>query len=229
MHMFKFHCVAAATVVLAGGWTAVHAGDTPTQARARAALEAEMRRLGQLPFPTNQTPAVQTAPAAAIQTAPAATKPIVVQRSPAVTPHESNEDQAKAQAALEAKLRELGAAPPPGSALSSIAVPATAAPQANPEAQAQAQAALRKKMAELNQQQARAQAAREEENVGAGGGSAAAALGNAPGFKPMTPPPLPVTIQQEAALQALLQKYMANEITPEQYQIERAKIMAQKR
>src|SRR5579885_42300 len=47
------------------------------------------------------------------------------------------------------------------------------------------------------------------------------------GFKPIEPPPPPVTPEQEAQLHALLQQYLANQITPEQYQAERAKILGE--
>jgi len=47
------------------------------------------------------------------------------------------------------------------------------------------------------------------------------------GFKPVQAPPIPVTPEQEAQLHALLQRYIANQITPDQYQAERAKIMAE--
>jgi hypothetical protein len=47
------------------------------------------------------------------------------------------------------------------------------------------------------------------------------------GLKPIVAPPLPITSAQQAELQALLEKYEANAITPEQYQTERAKILAE--
>jgi hypothetical protein len=47
------------------------------------------------------------------------------------------------------------------------------------------------------------------------------------GLKPIEAPPLPVTAKQEDELHALLNRYIANEISPDQYQAERAKIMAE--
>ena len=47
------------------------------------------------------------------------------------------------------------------------------------------------------------------------------------GLKPIEAPPLPITAAQEAQLQALLAKYKANQITPEEYQKQRAEILAQ--
>jgi len=40
-------------------------------------------------------------------------------------------------------------------------------------------------------------------------------------------PPLPISPSKEAQLQSLLQQYKSDQITPEQYQIERAKILAE--
>jgi hypothetical protein len=47
-----------------------------------------------------------------------------------------------------------------------------------------------------------------------------------PAFSPVTAPPLPISQQQQSELQNLLSQYMANQITPAQYQEQRAKIMA---
>jgi hypothetical protein len=45
-------------------------------------------------------------------------------------------------------------------------------------------------------------------------------------LQPIVAPPLPISADKQAQLQALLAKYMANAITPGQYQTERAKILA---
>jgi hypothetical protein len=47
------------------------------------------------------------------------------------------------------------------------------------------------------------------------------------GLKPIKAPPLPVSAVKEAQLQALLERYKVNQITPEQYHTERAKILAE--
>jgi hypothetical protein len=44
--------------------------------------------------------------------------------------------------------------------------------------------------------------------------------------QPVTAPPVPISESQQQQLQALLQQYIANQITPAQYQAERAKILA---
>jgi hypothetical protein len=51
--------------------------------------------------------------------------------------------------------------------------------------------------------------------------------GVAMGFKPIEAPPLPVSAQKEAELQALLAKYMADQVSPDEYQKERAAILAE--
>jgi hypothetical protein len=47
------------------------------------------------------------------------------------------------------------------------------------------------------------------------------------GLKPIESPLLPVSAAQQAQLQALLAKYKANQITPEEYHKQRAEILAQ--
>ncbi|MGH8022857.1 MAG: hypothetical protein ACRED1_04710, partial [Limisphaerales bacterium] len=47
----------------------------------------------------------------------------------------------------------------------------------------------------------------------------------APNLESITAPPLPISQEQQAELQNLLSQYMANQITPEQYQDQRAKIL----
>lgn len=42
-----------------------------------------------------------------------------------------------------------------------------------------------------------------------------------------TAPPLPITAAQQAQLQELLAKYMANEISPEEYHTQRAAILGE--
>jgi hypothetical protein len=49
------------------------------------------------------------------------------------------------------------------------------------------------------------------------------------GLQPMVAPPLPISAAQQAQLQALLEKYNNNAISAEQYQTERAKILAEPR
>jgi len=47
------------------------------------------------------------------------------------------------------------------------------------------------------------------------------------GLKPIDAPPPPVSARKEAELQALLAKYMADQVTPDEYQKARAAILAE--
>jgi hypothetical protein len=47
------------------------------------------------------------------------------------------------------------------------------------------------------------------------------------GFKPIDVPALPISEAKEAQLKALLAKYRADQITPGEYQKQRAEILAQ--
>jgi hypothetical protein len=55
----------------------------------------------------------------------------------------------------------------------------------------------------------------------------AGTTGAALGFKPIEAPPLPISAQKEAELQALLAKYMADQVSPDEYQKERAAILSE--
>jgi hypothetical protein len=45
-------------------------------------------------------------------------------------------------------------------------------------------------------------------------------------FPPLEGPPLPISADKHARLDELLQRYKQDQVTPEQYQVERAKILA---
>jgi hypothetical protein len=98
-------------------------------------------------------------------------------------------------------------------------------------AQAAARAALMEKLSEWDVQQAQpAQPAATKAKPVVVPPSKPASIafpGKELGLKPIEAPPPPVSAAQEAQLQALLERYKANQITPEQYQTERAKILAE--
>jgi hypothetical protein len=50
---------------------------------------------------------------------------------------------------------------------------------------------------------------------------------NLPGLAPIPGPPLPISMAKQQKLSDLLRQYQADEITPEQYHSERAKILAE--
>ena len=100
------------------------------------------------------------------------------------------------------------------------AVQTTAAPS-DAEPQAKARSAVEQKMSELDQKNwATPEVMSPTNQINAN------YPGNELGLKPIEAPPLPISAAKQAQLGALLAKYMANAITPGQYQIERAKILA---
>ncbi len=266
MRIPKFLLAVCAATVCAS-FVSVRAGDNPAQAAARAAVEQKMRELDAQSsqtniapaVPQNETPPAQPAPSAGVEQTPAA-----VSTPPAET---NDESQAAAQAALEAKMRELNieaegqkqGAPilvnssgavtmemPTNEPAPTMVPPATSAPvqeqaakmppakssglfqPASPsisiaEAQSAANAALQQKMAELNQGQTTqfqpVPAAPPESSKPTYSGKASA-------FEPMVAPPLPISPDKQAQLQALNAKYMANEISPEDYFKQREEILS---
>ncbi|HEY1786915.1 MAG TPA: hypothetical protein VGJ73_02105 [Verrucomicrobiae bacterium] len=69
---------------------------------------------------------------------------------------------------------------------------------------------------------------------GSGPGMSASSIQNeqgmtnaAPAFAPIAAPPLPLSQDKQAELRSLLSQYMSNQITPTQYQEQRAKILAE--
>ncbi len=136
---------------------------------------------------------------------------------------QDNPAQAAARAALMEKLylTENGTATAPAEqpaatteATSTNTASAAAAPDTgDTKAQAAARAALMAKMATTPSQQP------------AGAGKSSKATGA--GFAPMTAPALPISANKEAQLQELTAKYKADQISPEEYQKQRAAILAQ--
>jgi hypothetical protein len=235
-------CFTVGAMVWLTGFATVRAGDTdnPDQARARAALERAMRESSSpsaaqipvqsvQPLDANDTARAEKAlweklNAQGGQGEKASSSAASVSSTPTKTlqPLDTN-DIARAERALWEKLNaqsgqaEKASSPAPG-----VSYPPTT--QLNSQNQAKAQAALEQKMAEMNQQQMQTQASSRTAPQSIG----QPYLGKGMGLQPMEPPPPPVSATQEAELHALLRKYMANLITPEQYQAERAKIMAEK-
>jgi hypothetical protein len=241
-------------VTICAGFISVRANDTPEQAAARAALEQKMRELDAQESPTNTAPAAPqneatppsatatSTPPAASNTEPPAgaqaaleqkmremdtqeqprTNDIVVVSNAVVVvvPPQSAPGMAAPPAAQPAMM------PPPDG--SSLFAPATPASSEN-AAQAAARVALEQNMTGLNGQGMTAQPASSQTpsvlftpSSGASGASA----GNEPGYQPMVAPPLPISADKQAQLQALNARYFANLISPEEYFKQRAQILA---
>ena len=208
MRISKLYLVVCGAALCAGV-IAARAGDNPAQAAARAALEAKMRQMSNPPA-MNNTPAPAPAkPAKQAQPAPAAVTPSAAHPAPA-----SGSNQGW-----------FGNVPPPSG--SRIMLPES-------QATAESKTTVSNPAAERKEEhpqpvktvRARPQAPaqrpvyterRENPN--------AQYPGKSFGFKPIEAPPLPITQSQQEQLRELLQKYEANDITPEQYQTERARIL----
>ncbi len=241
------------TVALYVSFSTVRAEDTPAQAAARAALmeglnAPETQPAQPAPAQPAQPPVVVT-PSGATQAQPSQpTNAVVVpppaaQTQPAVPAPETNsmpateagqtipaasdaEAQARARAALEQKMSELNqqewttpaVAPAASPAPRPVAIqPATpevkpAAPQTQPVAISPVKpappAVKPEAMPPANQINANFP-------------------GKELGLEPIQAPPLPISAAKEAQLQALLEQYKADQITSEQYQTGRAKILAE--
>ncbi|HWH71089.1 MAG TPA: hypothetical protein VNT26_17005 [Candidatus Sulfotelmatobacter sp.] len=216
-------CVAAVCVLA----LTVRGVDNEAQAKARAALEQKLKELDPAsPQSPAVTPAVPAAPATPATAA-----------APVAAPASEPEAIAKAREALRQKISELQAQQPAVAAQPSAPQPAAPtlfdAPAAtNPEAIAKAQAALSQKMAELN---AQAEAKRKTEQAAQKPAPVQAASKPkvevkktaALRFQPLEGPALPIAADKQQSLAELLRKYKADEITPEEYHQQRAKILTQ--
>ena len=171
--------------------------DTEAQHKAQAALEQKMHEL-------DAEDQIQGGPVLINSSGVVAPEP-ASQPAPAMTP----------PAPVEAQAAK--APPADNSSLFEPATPTTP----NTEAQSAANAALQQKMAELNQ----GQTAQFQPVPAASQSSGATYPGKASEFEPMVAPPLPISPDKEAQLQALTAKYMANEISPEAYFKQREEIL----
>ena len=254
MQISKNLLVICAMALLTGTAT-LRAAESEAQAKAREALRQKMSELDAQtkvkPVPAQVAPA-PTPPTAPVPVAPAPTPPAAVAPAPAnLTPapvpsRVDDEATTRAREAMRQKLRELDtlqhgtpatatAAPAP-IAQPQTPVPAAPAPAtvqvsptqatyapagqpADDETAARARAALRKKMAELDGQQPSRSAAWP--------GDKQVTYSSRPEFAPIASPPLPVSGPKAARLTELLRQYKSDEITPEQYHKQRAKILAE--
>ena len=217
--------------VFCAGFICVHAQDNPAQAAARAALDAKMQQLDAQQASPNMTitpsGAAMAQPAAQASAMDALQKKMAeldaqqkassnVTAPPAVVDAAA---QASAMDALQKKMSELDE--------QQKAQTPAASPSDN-AAQAAARTALEEKIQQLNAQQAAMNATKPAAAtpVAATPPASANYPGKELGLPPITAPPLPISAQQETDLQGLLMRYEANQISPEEYQKERARILA---
>jgi hypothetical protein len=220
MQFSKFMPLVCAAAFCAGFITA-RAEDNPAQAAARVALEEKMRELDAQEAATNAEapPAIVVTPSGATQEQPSAPAAAVT-----TTPAPA-ESQPAATAPTETQ---------PASPTTSSGIDASAA----------ARAVLDQKMHELDAQQTSTNA--ETPTVSTTIPSSAEtvqtpvlaappappqASANYPGkdlgLNPIEAPAPPISADKQAQLQTLLAKYMADQITPEEYHKQRAEILAE--
>jgi hypothetical protein len=199
--------------------------DPETIAKAREAMRQKMREL-QSGQPEVAAKAVRTTrPGAAPQAVPVAQpEDQLVPGAPHPTDPETI---AKAREALHQKLRQLQVQE---SAEAQAQAEVELGPKADPETIAKARAAMLQKLNELaaaealqtrtGQRASRIKMAGQLEDKRV----KKIAFGN---FPPIEAPAMPISAEKQQRLAVLLQKYRVDEITPEQYQSQRAQILAE--
>jgi hypothetical protein len=235
-------------VAICASFNTVQAEDTPAQAAARAALMEKMNTLEAQPARAAPPPIVVT-PSGATQAQPRQPKNVVVLRPPAAharptvpapetkpmpgpaafqtAPTTSDaEAQAKARAALEQKMSELNQQNWTTSAVAPAAPPAPRPVAIQPATPEVKPAAPQHRPVAISPVKPAPPAVKPEvmspvKQINAN------FPGKELGLRPIEAPPLPISTAKEAQLRALLEKYKADQITPEQYHAERAKILAE--
>jgi hypothetical protein len=141
-------------------------------------------------------------------------------------PPVDSESIAKAREALRQKLAEMEAQPPAGPGVLAQPTPGfepvpAAVPAADAQTIAKARAAMEQKMKELPAEAPAVAKPAAQPFLGKPSN-----LKGAPGFPPIQGPPPAVSAEKQARLDALLRQYRADQITPLEYQQQRAKIIA---
>jgi hypothetical protein len=215
MQFSKFTPLVYAAAIYAG-FICARAEDNPAQAAARAALEQKMNDLDAQQAATNAATATDAIPSspAAVQPSqptvitmtpatpapsePAATTPTESQPAPVTTTTADAATQTAARAALDQKMHEMDAQ----QAATNTTLVTMIAPVHSDTAPVQAPAVATPPQSVVNYP------------------------GKELGLKPIDVPPPPVSAEKEAQLQALLAKYVADQVSPEEYQQQRAAILA---
>lgn len=189
------------------------AADADVGAKLREALDRKLKELDTQPLAASPRPAV-SAPAA--QPAPV---PMLV-----IPQAADSEAIAKAREALHQKLKELETLPPPAASTvaSGASAPALAAlPSLDADTYARLHVAVRRRIEGLHQIElagAQPGQARDRRKSDKRMGGFA--------FEPMKSPPSPLSEEKQQRLADLLVKYAAQSITPGEYHLQRADILA---
>jgi len=242
MQIPKLLPVVCAAVFGASG-LAVLAQDNPAQAAAREALEQKISEPGTQPAqpapppvavtpsvaqpvqPSQLTNKVVVRPARRATPAPAAKPAPATQIFQPVPTTADTEAQEKAKAALEQRMNELDqqsmTAPAATPAVAPATYPATAPAAAPATVTAPPPTSAATSPAKPAPPAVKIQV------TSPPGPSNPGYPGRELGLKPITAPALPISPAKNAQLQGLLERYKADQITPEQYHTERARILAQ--
>ena len=202
----------------------VRAQDNAAQAAARAALLEKMSEAEKAPA---APPAVVVTPSGASVEKPA--PPAIVQTPPIAQPAppvaSDNAAQAAARAALMEKMNGPGGAnaQPP---LTIVTIPANSTPPTSPKPMTATPAKV-DTASTAAQTEAAAQAAARAKAQSAVKTQKPAAKANDLGMQPLPAPALPISAAKQQQLEALLTRYKADQVTPEEYQTQRAAILAQ--
>ena len=230
----SFLAVCVATLgLVAPGAHARDGQDTEVQAKAREALRQKMKDLQTQPPAVSTDLAAKPGALSAPNATDAETKKQVAAR---IKARQDAERAAKAEAEASRKAAAKRQAETEAQAKAEARLKAEA--QAKPKAESKPQpSAIPQKAAEAKPQPptkapAQAKAADQKPAAAPGPGQPAAAkpaptAKNAPAFQPLPVPVLPLSGDKQQKLAELLRKYRADEITPEQYHTERAKILAE--
>jgi hypothetical protein len=153
-------------------------------------------------------------------------------------PKQDSETTAKQREALRQKLKELEVQPQtvastPATPAATTPAPVTTSTPAEPAPAALTTAATDSAPPQADAEQKRRaadeanarRAAEKQAKSQAYASRKTAAAGTETTFQPIAGPPLPLSADKQAQLTELLRKYRADEITPEQYHEERAKIV----
>lgn len=205
-------------IALCASVSAGRADDTPAQAAARAALMGSLSQTG------NSAVQVDTNLPQASFEQPSATPPPATP-APVVPPVEQPVTTPPVTAALPPLQVSTNLTVPPveqESVPTNQVVYPVNPPMTNTADQAAARAALMNSMGTPENTASTAPSPTQPGMIPSTPTKSAPAAG----YGVMTAPPLPISQSQQEQLQALLQQYMANQITPVQYQEQRAKIMA---
>lgn len=234
--------------VLALGTTlSLHAQDTPAQAAARAALEAQLSQTGGQPDTnTADTNAATPPPAATTPPAAVMTPDQEAQAQALLAAQAKAQKDAARQAARQKRADEAAARARAKAEKAAAEQKVIAEQQVTAAADAAAIAANQPDQQSLNSKQAAAMAAlaaaQTDERAVVAQAKADQVIpvqsaAPAPAISPTSPmvpdlhltttPPLPISADKEQRLQDLLVKYRADQITPEQYHTQRAAILAE--